>query len=141
MLRVLAFVHQASEQLHFGKGLSTEDEPDLWAKNLRNEIDLWIDVGLPDEKHVRRACGRAKQVCIYCYGGHRVESWWHQHQRRLKQLDKLAVYNVPEAGSKALVGLVERTMHLQCTIQDGEVMFADGENTVELMLQVLKVAV
>ena len=140
MVRVLAFANHASEQLGFGKGLSTEDEPDLWSKTLTDEIELWIEVGQPDEKRVRRACGRAQQVCVYCYGGHVADSWWQHHQRKLKQLDKLVVYNIPEAASQAMTGLVERTMHLQCTIQDGEMMFTDGENTVAVVLQVLKPA-
>ena len=35
MMRVLAFVIHAHEALIFGKGLSTDDEPDLWQKDLR----------------------------------------------------------------------------------------------------------
>lgn len=30
----------------------------------------------PDEKRVRRACGRAAQVFIYAYGGRVVDTWW-----------------------------------------------------------------
>lgn len=140
MVRVLAFACHANERLSFGKGLSTEDEPDLWSKTLTDEIELWIDVGQADEKHIRRASGRAKQVYVYCYGGSVADVWWHQHQRKLKQLEKLVVCNIPEAASQALAGLVQRTMHLQCTIQDGEIMFTDGERTVSIIPQVLKPA-
>jgi len=140
MVRVLAFARHASEQLGFGKGLSTEGEPDLWLKTLTDEIELWIDVGQPDEKHIRRACGRARQVFIYAYGGNMADNWWQQNQKHLKQLDKLAVYQVPEQASKALADLVQRTMQIQCTIQDGEMMFTDGEMSVQLVLQVLKPA-
>ena len=34
MMRLLAFVLHAHEALAFGRGLSTEDEPDLWQKDL-----------------------------------------------------------------------------------------------------------
>lgn len=138
MVRILAFACHASEQLVFGKGLSSEDEPDLWSKTLAGEVELWIDVGQADEKRVRRACGRSRQVFIYAYGGNIADNWWHQNQKRLKQLDKLVVYQVPEQSSKALVDLVQRTMQIQCTIQDGEMMFTDGEVTVSVVLQVLK---
>ena len=70
MVRLLAFALHAQDALAFGKGLGAQDEPDLWLRNLTGAIDLWLDVGLPEEKRVRRACGRAEQVCIYCYGGH-----------------------------------------------------------------------
>jgi len=62
MVRLLAFVLHAHEALSFGKGLSADGEPDLWQKDLTGAIELWIDVGQPDEKSIRKACGRAKQV-------------------------------------------------------------------------------
>jgi len=69
MVRLLAFALHAHEALSFGRGLSSEEEPALWLKDLTGAIDLWIEVGQPDEKTIRQACGRAKQVCIYTYGG------------------------------------------------------------------------
>ena len=50
MARLLAFALNADEALAFGKGLSSDDEPDLWQKDLTGAIQLWIEVGLPDEK-------------------------------------------------------------------------------------------
>ena len=64
MVRVLAFALHADQDLGFGKGLSDEDEPDLWLKDLTGVIRLWIDIGQPDEKRMRRACGRAEQVFV-----------------------------------------------------------------------------
>src|SRR5512147_3279852 len=65
MVRLLAFALHANEGLAFGRGLSTDDEPDLWQRDLTGAIRLWIDVGLPDEKLLRRACGRADEVVVY----------------------------------------------------------------------------
>ena len=64
MVRLLAYALHADETLSFGKGLSTDDEPDLWQKDLTGAIELWIDVGQPDEKRIRKACGRARQVFV-----------------------------------------------------------------------------
>ncbi len=75
MLRVLAFALHAGPDLAFGKGLSTDDEPDLWQRDLTGAIALWIDVGQPDEKLLRRACGRAREVVVYAYG-RGVDLWW-----------------------------------------------------------------
>ena len=58
MVRLLAFSLNAHERLEFGRGLSTEDEADLWQKDLTGDIEHWIDVGMPDERLVRKACGR-----------------------------------------------------------------------------------
>ncbi|MDP3686771.1 MAG: YaeQ family protein, partial [Sulfurimicrobium sp.] len=39
MVRVLAFALHADEGLSFGQGLSTDDEPDLWQKDLTGAIE------------------------------------------------------------------------------------------------------
>ena len=48
MVRLLAFALFAHERLEFGRGLSTEDEPALWQKDLTGAIELWIEVGQCD---------------------------------------------------------------------------------------------
>jgi len=57
MVRVLAFARHASETLTFTRGISTDDEPDLWQKDLVGTIEVWIDIGQPDEKRIRKAVG------------------------------------------------------------------------------------
>src|SRR6056297_2009370 len=69
MVRLLAFALNASETLTFTKGISTDDEPDLWQKSLSDDIELWIELGLPNESRLRKACGRAQRVIVYAYGG------------------------------------------------------------------------
>src|SRR5262245_36865574 len=93
MVRLLAFALPSHSGLSFGKGLSTDDEPDLWQRDLTGGIDLWIEVGLPDERRLRRACGRARQVRVYCYGGNGAEVWWRQNGPDLQRNDNLAVVN------------------------------------------------
>ena len=44
MVRLLAFALHADERLEFGRGLSTDDEPDLWRKSLTGEIEQWIEL-------------------------------------------------------------------------------------------------
>ena len=58
MVRLLAFALHADEALEFGRGLSTEDEPDVWRRDLTGVILQWIEVGLPDEREVRKALRR-----------------------------------------------------------------------------------
>ena len=130
MVRLLAFARHASDGLSFTRGLSADDEPELWEKALNGEIDTWIEVGLPDEKRIRRACGRAGQVVVYAYGGHSAQIWWGRTARDVARCDNLTVIEVAQEASAALAGLVERTMRLQCTLQDGQVWFSNGEASV-----------
>ncbi|HEY8097482.1 MAG TPA: YaeQ family protein, partial [Methylobacter sp.] len=118
MMRILAFILHASEALTFGKGLSADDEPDLWQKDLTGAIELWIEVGQPDEKRILKACGRAAKVFIYSYGN-TSNIWWNQINSRIERAKNLTVVNLPSATSMALAKLAQRNMQLQCTIQDG----------------------
>lgn len=138
MVRLLAFVLHANEALSFGRGLSTEEEPALWHKDLTGALDLWIEVGQPEEKTVRRACGRAKQVSLYTYGGRGADQWWEKNLVALDRLNNLTVMNLPLDGSRALTTLAQPSMQLQCTIQERQIWMADGENTAHIELTTLK---
>lgn len=138
MVRLLAFALHAADDLAFGRGLSSEDEPALAERDLTGAIRRWIDVGLPDERDLRRACGRADEVVVLSYGGRAAEIWWQQNEGKLKLLDKLVVLGVDAEDSAALAALAGRTMRLQCTIQDGRVYLADEATTLEFEPRWLK---
>jgi uncharacterized protein YaeQ len=130
MLRILAFCLNASDSLEFTRGISSDDEPDLWEKNLIDEIELWIELGQPDEKRIRKACNRAKRAIIYCYGGQSTSAWWQHIQHKLERLQNLSVIHIPAETSKALAQLVQRGMQLQCMIQDGETWIGDEQTRI-----------
>ena len=132
MVRVLAFALYADDALAFGRGLSSEDEPALWKKDLTGAIELWIDLGQPDEKDIRRACGRAVEVVLVTYGGPPAEVWWEKNADKLARLDNLTVLNLSAAEGAALAGLAERNMSLQATIQDGSVLLTGGGQAIEV---------
>jgi uncharacterized protein YaeQ len=140
MVRLLAFALHAHEYLEFGQGMTTDDEADLWQKDLTGSIDLWIDVGIPDEKLIRKACGRSSQVVVYCYGGRVVDIWFAQNSSQLARQKNLIVYNLPMVSTQALAKLAKRNMSLQCTIQDEQVWFSDGDVSVPVERVVLKAA-
>ena len=130
MVRLLAFALHASDSLQFTTGLSTEGEPDLWQKSPTGEIDLWIDVGLPDEKHLRRACGRARQVVVYAYGGNKASLWWAKIGNALARCDNLSVFDLAREATSELAALAERGMNIACMISDGEMWLSDATQNV-----------
>ena len=75
-------------------GEACDDE----ANNLKLVREL---AGVPDEKRLRKACGRAQQVLVYSYGGGNVPLWWQQNEGRLKRCSNLTVINLPSAATKA----------------------------------------
>jgi len=140
MLRLLAFARHASDTLSFTRGLCSNDEPDLWQKDLTGVIEHWIELGQPDEKRIRKACGRAQQVSIYCYSGHSARIWWQQTGAGLANIKNLAVLNIAPENSKALAQLAQRSMQLQATIQDGQTWIADNEASMEVPVETWQAA-
>ena len=132
MMRLLAFARHASEALTFTRGLSNSDEPDLWQKDLTGSIENWIELGQPDEKRIRKACGRSQQVTIYCYSGNSASIWWQQNSPALSKLHNLAVINIAAGISKTLAQLAQRNMQLQASVQDGVTWMANSEASVEV---------
>ena len=127
MIRLLAFALNANERLEFGKGISDSDEPDLWRKDLTGAIELWIELGHPDERVLSKAIGRSPRVIVYTYSTN-PERWWDPIKHRFEGERKLSVFHVSSRSAKDLAQMSESSMNLQCSIQDGEIWFRDDRD-------------
>ena len=126
MVRLLTFALYADERLQFGKGISSDDEPDLWRKDRTGGILEWIELGQPDEQRIRRACGRARQVVVVNYSGRGADIWWDKNKAPLARAKNLTVIDIAAPSVDALATMATRNMRLQCLIQDRQVqLFGD----------------
>jgi uncharacterized protein YaeQ len=121
MVRLLAFGLFAEERLEFGRGISSEGEPDVWLRSLTGDIEHWIELGQPEEADVRRACGRSRRVTVVGYSGRGFSLWWEKNAAGLARCENLDVVELPAGTAEALAALLARGMDLQCLVQDGEV--------------------
>jgi uncharacterized protein YaeQ len=135
MVRVLAFALNADDGLGFTRGLSQDDEPELWQRSLSEEILLWIEIGQPDEKRIKKACSRSTRVLIYCHQHRAATVWWKQIAQRLKRFDQLSVFKLPDGIGAQLATLAQRNMDLQCTIQDGEIWLSSETDGINFALE------
>ena len=136
MVRLIAFTLYANESLSFGKGLSDDEEPDLWQKDLTGAIQLWMDVGLPTEKDIRKACGRSRQVVVVLYGGRIADMWWQQNSKGLLKLNNLTVINLPE--TQALASLAAKSINISCTVQDSEILVSHESGSFNITPVIMK---
>ena len=136
MIRLLAFALHADEFLSFTKGLSTDDEPDLWQKSLSGEIELWIEMGLPSEKRLKKACGRAQQVILYTYGTGSAEQWWKQIQPQVSRFKNLSVRHLDSSITRELASGMRRNLDIQISIQDSEVTWDSDQKTLSFRPEV-----
>ena len=132
MVRLIAFALHAHERLEFGRGLSTDEDADLWQRDYTGDIDLWIDLGQPDESRIRKACARARQVVVVNYSGNSADIWWGKTGPALSRSKNLTVLDLAPADVDAVVALLERGMRLTAMIQDGELQLMSDRQNVAL---------
>ena len=130
MVRIIAFALNAHENLEMTKGLSTDDEPDIWQKSLSGELDVWVALGLPSEKVIRQSCSKARKVVVYPYGGKTAEVWWDKNKNSVLRFDNLHVMNLSEKDTAELAKLTSRAMRVQINIQEGDAMVSVGDSIV-----------
>lgn len=138
MARLLAFALFAEERLEFGRGLSNDEDPDLWLRNYTGEIDLWIDLGQPDESRIKKACGRARQAVVFGYNGNAFDIWWGKNESALARFKNLSVVSIGSDDMEAATALLQRGMRLTAMIQDGELQLMSDSANVTMRPVVLK---
>ena len=133
MARVIAFSLQAQDNLVFSKGLSDTDEPDIWVKDLTDAIQLWIEIGQPEERRILKACGRSDQVIIFCYGGQTSKIWWQGIQHKVARAQNLRVIALPKEAIETRGKWGERGMTMHVNVEDGEMLISTEQGQINLI--------
>jgi uncharacterized protein YaeQ len=136
MIRLITFILNANDTLIFCKGISQDDEPDLWQKSLSSDIEMWIDLGQPDEKRIKKACGRSEKVIIYTFKENLASTWFKQIESSLNRFKNLQIIYLNIDGN--IESLTKRSMTLQCNISDNELTLIDDYNSVLITQDIWK---
>ena len=130
MVRLSAFILNADEELAFTKGISEDDEPDLWKKSMGGDIELSIILGQPDEKRIKKASGRSDRVIIYCYQEGMAASWFKLNEKVLKRFKNVSVIFI--SFDSDIEEICSRSMNLQCNTLDKELTIIDADKSIIL---------
>lgn len=136
MTRILAFALFADEGLTYTKGFYELSEPTLWKKNYSGDIELWIDLGCPDEKRIKKACSASEKVVIFS-ATDKTASWWNQIKSRLTHQKNLQVVTLPIDKIEELTKQLSRTMQMQVTIEGTHLWVSINETMTELTPEIL----
>ncbi len=136
MARMLVFCLNAQESLAFTKGLSTAEEPDLWAHTPDGRIALWIDVGEPAPERIKKATRIAQAVKVYSFNS-KSNVWWTQEQSKFNQLTA-AVFQFQWPAMQTLARQTQRTMDISVTITEESAYVATELGECEVNWAVLK---
>lgn len=125
IIRLLAFSLSAQEEVQFTKGLSTDSEPDLWKINHDGSIEHWIELGLPDERHIRQICSKANLVSIYTYHGNHALQWFESIEKKVQRFSHLNIIHFSVEEGQSLQALAEKGMNLNVSIEDNEIWISN----------------
>jgi len=137
VMRLLAYCANMHDQLSFTKGLSSDTEPDLWQKSYSDEIELWIELGLPDVKRIKKAASISKQVKLYVYGGQNVGQWWKLVQKDCQKFSNVDVYRFDLESVSKFSSQLARSMRISVMIQDGLITFSWDEHMLEFPIEII----
>lgn len=130
LFRLLAFLYCSHEDLEFTKGLSTTDEPELWQKGLSGEILHWIELGQPDEKRVRQACGKSQKVTIFTYHQTKGPEWSSKMKSKLIGNSKVEIFHFDVIENGPIDKFVNKSMRLSCTIEDNYMYLGNDDERI-----------
>lgn len=125
MARMIAFCINHQENLSFCKGLSDTDEPDIWVKELDEQISLWIDIGEPMPDRIKKSSRQSKASKVYSFNS-KSDTWWEQNKNQFGFLNA-SIYQFDWPQIQALAKLIQRTMDWSITITD-KTAYVSAEN-------------
>ncbi|WP_133566788.1 YaeQ family protein [Bacteriovorax stolpii] len=133
--RLVAFALLSQEGLEFTKGLSTDEEPDLWKINYDGSIDHWIELGLLEEKRIRQACSKSKKVSLFTYHGNQAEAWFESIEPHIRRFDHLNITHLSVVDGFDIEELAERTMNFDINIDHDELWLSTEKERVHFHFQ------
>lgn len=141
LVRIVSFLLNATEKLQFGKGLSVENEPALVAMADNGEITLWIDVGLPEEKNLKKAVSKSKEVKVYTYGDRKIRPWLERNLQSLKQLSGISYFQITDEAIEQLMPLLSRNINWSVLVlENNEISVTNEKHTVHIQVNSLNLS-
>jgi uncharacterized protein YaeQ len=121
--------------------LSTREEPDLWQKSDAGDIELWIELGQPDEKRLRKASHQSQNVIIYTLNNRTFEPWWDSIRKPIEKLGNVSVVCLDGDTLDQLCQVIDRNLEIQASIQDQQLWLSIGETHLELKPDMIRKAI
>jgi uncharacterized protein YaeQ len=137
MVRILAFCYSAAENLTFAKGLSSQEEPDLWHKHDDGRILAWIEVGQPMPDRLKKASSQAMAVKVFSYG-RGLDVWWKTHAAAIQALPKVNIHYFAADELQALCALADKTMNLTVTITEAMAYVSSANDNISVTLRTME---
>ncbi len=136
MVRLMVYALNYHQDLQFTKGLSSQDEPDIWQISPSGEVESWIEVGQASADRMRKGVSRSPKVTLYAYGSE-TPIWWQKAATAYQALPHINVFKFDHKQVSKLTEMVARKMEITLTISSGELFVNCADKDVHLTLEQL----
>jgi uncharacterized protein YaeQ len=125
--RVLARALEHADGVEFSKGgVSDDDEPAIVQRDLRGDLQAWIEIGSPAPDRLHKATKLAPRVVVY--------AWKHVDQlvaaiaeRRVHRADELVVRALPAELLDQVAATLDRVNRWDLSVTGGALYLAIGD--------------
>ncbi len=127
--RVLARALEHDEGVEFGRGVSTDDEPAIWRRDLRGDLLAWIEVGAPSAERLHRASKASPRVAVY--GWKACEALATEvAERKIHRAEALEIHALSPALIEEVVGGLSRNHRWGLSVSGGALYLDVGGGVV-----------
>ncbi len=116
--RVVARCLEHGEGVDFTKGLAVDDEPAIWQRNLRNELEAWIEIGSPSADRLHKAQKTGARVAVYGWQRMR-ELAQAAADREVHRKEDLAIFSIEPAFLDRVAATLERVNRWELSVSGG----------------------
>ncbi len=121
--RLLARALEHAEGVDFSRGLAVDDEPALWQRDLRGDLQAWIEVGAPGFDRLHRASKAAPRVAVY--GWRQLEQLAAELvERKAHRADRIELYALDPAILDGIAAGLDRNNRWDLSVAGGIVYLA-----------------
>lgn len=129
LARVLAYCLCFEEGIAFSKGLSTNDDPAVWVKDMQGNLRVWIEVGTPSAERLHKASKASPRVVVFTHNDPELL----KKAARTKTIHKAAqieVYALDGAFLDALDAVTDRNAAWTLVHTEGILYVTSGEDSI-----------
>lgn len=129
--RLVARVLEHAEGVDWSRGLAVDDEPALWQRDLRGDLQAWIEVGAPSTARLHKATKAVRRVVVY--GWKQVEALAAALvDEKVHKASTIELVELDAAVLDAVAATLDRTNRWDVAVTGGTVYLSTGAATHEL---------
>ena len=137
--RVIARALEHADGVEFSRGgVSDDDEPAIVQRDLRGDLQAWIEVGSPSPDRLHKAGKLAPRVAIYAWKN--VEQLAAAiAERRVHRADQIALRALPPELLDGVIATLDRVNRWDLSVTGGVLYLAIGAAQFEAAVQAIAI--